>query len=256
MTGWRGPTVARATLSFGVLLLICTACGQSAARTNDSGSAGGALPLTRGPLCGPEPEPATLPAADAVVDSARFVSAVAGLAGADQAREGHVLLSLEFDEVGVMMDRDVLEHSTSRAMADDVWRLVREMGRDPGESERQWGVRLRVEVADPVALEVGHREFCRPVSRNPQMHAAMQQYRRPGVRVRRGEREETVHVRVLVSDLGTVTDATIVRGALSGGSLERELFQFLQQFLFYPATIDGAPADAWVEIPVHVRMRS
>lgn len=271
--GWRGPLVVRATRRYGnrgplpsgwrlgpfpvamltAVLFLGTACGRTE-RAGEPGPAGATLLPARGPVCGPEPEPAHLPAVDAVVDSARLADAVADLGGGDPARAGHVVLSLEFDEVGVMMHRDILEHSTSRAVADSVWRLVRAVGRDAGEAATQWGVRLRVDVAAPVELTVARREFCRPVPRNPRLQEAMQTYSRPGVRVRRGERVETVHMRVRISDLGTVTAAAIVRGRLTGGALEHELFRFLQQFLFYPATIDGAPTDAWVEIPVHVRI--
>ncbi len=237
-----------------LVLLVVAGCGQTPPRPAEAGRPGAVLPLARGPLCGPETEPATLPNVNAVVDSVRLTRDVRDLLAGDAARAGYVLLSLEFDEVGVMMDRDVLEHSTPRVVADSVWSLVREIGRDAPEAATQWGVRLRVVVADAVELTVARREFCRPVARDPRMHEVMQTYSRPGVRVNRGVRVQTVHVAALVSDLGTITATTIIRGGLAGGALERELFLFLQQFLFHPATVDGVPRDAWVEIPVHVRM--
>jgi hypothetical protein len=233
-------------------LLMLAACGRTAEPPPDA-----RFPTLspRGPLCAPDPYPQVLPAADAVVDSARLARAVKALVEADPARAGYVLLTVEFDRSGFLYRRDVLEHDTPRAVADSVWRLVDAARREAAESDTEWGVRLRVDVASPPALEVGRREFCRPVPRNPDLYRAIQSYSPPGVRVRPRERVQlrTVHVRAYVDDLGTVTAASIVRGELSGGELERHIFRFLQQFLFQPATIDGEPTGAWLELPVIVR---
>jgi hypothetical protein len=272
---WRGPRSARAaltrcipatdprpwrprgsrprSLALTLALLVLAGCGRTAEPPADT-----RFPMLspRGPLCAPDPYPQVLPAVDAVVDSARVARAVRVLVEADPARAGYVLLTVEFDRSGFLYHRDVLEHSTPRAVADSVWRLVDSARREAAESDTEWGVRLRVDVASPARLAIGRREFCRPVPRNPELYRAIQSYSPPGVRVRPRERVQlrTVHVRAYVDDLGTVTAANIVRGDLSGGELERHIFRFLQQFLFQPATIDGEPTGAWVELPVIVRM--
>jgi hypothetical protein len=207
----------------------------------------------RGPACAPEPAPFELPAADALVDSAAVAMRVAALHGGDAARVGQVLLSLAFDETGWPYREDVIEYTTPPAVADSVWRLVSSLRREQAEPAAPWGVRLRIEVGDPIQMAVNRRLLCRPMARNPEMRAAMQTYTPPGVRIRRGAREQTVFVATHVSEFGTVTATRVVRGDLAGPALEREIYVHLRQFLFRPATIDGEPTGAWVEIPVVIR---
>lgn len=187
-----------------------------------------------------------------VVDSTMLAAAVGELRRADPSPTGYVLLSLAFDSAGTNIRRDLIEHNTRPAVADSIQRLVFAARREVEESEQEWGLRLRIDMGEPIAMRMGRREFCPPVSRDRQLDAAMVGYNPAGVRYRRGVRERIVHMRALVSPLGVITSAYIHRGELRGSSLERDLARHLRQFLFVPATVDGVPVEGWVEIPVRV----
>jgi TonB family protein len=208
----------------------------------------------RGATCSPEAFPATLPGADVVVDSVALVRRVGELLAGDAARAGWVRFSLSFDDTGHVLRRDVLEYTTTSAVADSVWHLAFDIVRDVDPSQREWGVRLRVDVADPVALEVERRQFCPPTARSPEMQAAMRSYSPPGVRVRGGMRERTLRVHAQVDQFGAVTAARIVGSQYAGSSLERDVVLYLRRFQFNPATVDGDAAAAWIEVPVRVRL--
>lgn len=206
----------------------------------------------RGVRCTVDRQPAELPGVDVVVDSARLAAAVAELRRQDPPPAGYVLLTLAFGPDGVNVRRDIIEHTTRPLVADSVQRLVYAARRQVAEADAEWGVRLRVDLTDPVTLRVGRREFCPPVARDRQLQTAMEGFNPPGVRYRGGRRERIVHMRAHVSASGTITGAYIVRGEHRGSALERTLTDYLRQFLFTPATIDGAPTDAWVDIPVRI----
>jgi hypothetical protein len=209
---------------------------------------------SRGATCSPEAFPTTLPGADVVVDSVALVRRIGELLAGDPSRAGWVRFSLSFDPTGDVLRRDVLEHTTTTEVADTVWHLAFDMVREVDPSQREWGVRLRVDVDDPVALEVERREFCPPTARSPEMQAAMRSYSPPGVRVRSGMRERSLRVHASVDQFGAVTTARIVGGQYAGSSLERDVAVYLRQFQFNPATVDGDATAAWIEVPVRVRL--
>jgi hypothetical protein len=206
----------------------------------------------RSSYCTVEGRPRELPGADIVVDSARLVRSVAELVGSDPPATGHVLLTLAFDADGLNSRREVIEQAARPLLADSVQKLVFAALRQVEETEEEWGVRLRIELTDPVELRVGRREFCPPTSRNPQIEDAMRRTIPLGIRYRGGRRERVVPVRVLVGPAGTVRDAQVTRGVLHGSTVERAIADHMRQFLFEPATLDGFPVAAWVEIPIRV----
>jgi hypothetical protein len=203
--------------------------------------------------CAPESYPEELPNVASVVDSAALQGWVQGLIRQDQPPTGYVLLTLEFDPAGVNVRRDLIEHNTPPAVADSVQRLVFAARVQAPESERTWGVRLRIDLEEPAVMRTGRREYCPPIARDASLYRLMQSYNPPGVRFRRGMRERTIFMRVRINPYGGVSSAHVARGDLSGGSLERDIAQFLRQFFFNPATVDGVPTSGWVEIPVRVR---
>jgi hypothetical protein len=249
---WASPGPL-SLLSVSGLLLLLNACGLSQTRTADRSELLLSATPPRSAACRAEPEPALLPAASAIVDSARLAAAVAGLRDADPPAAGYVLLTLAFDADGTNIRRDLIEHSTRPAVADSMQRLVFAARQQAQAAEAEWGVRLRVDLADPVALRVGRREFCPPVARDRQIEEAIHSIAPAGVRHRGLRRERIIRMRARVSEAGTITSAHVARGELRGSSLEREIAIHLRQFLFNPATLDGVPTSAWVEIPVRVR---
>jgi hypothetical protein len=241
--------------AIGAVLAACAvativACGARAGAPSRAELLSTAAP--RSTACTVEAEPTTLPGVDAVVDSAALVAA---LPPPDAATEGggHVLLTLAFDRDGLNVRRDVVEQSVGSLVADSVQRLVFANRRQLLESDEAWGVRMRIDLGDSTSLRVGRREFCPPAARSPQLDAAMHRLQPVSVRYRDGMRERVLQVRARVSEAGIITATQITRGELQGSTMERSINDFLRQFLFEPATIDGVPAPAWIEIPVRVR---
>lgn len=189
---------------------------------------------------------------DTVVDSAMLAAAVDELRRQDPAPTGHVLLTLAFDRDGMNIRRNVIEHNTAPLVADSIQRLVFAACRQVDDTEEEWGVRLRVDLEEPIRLRIGQRELCPPVARDRQIEEAIQGFNPAGVRYRGGVRERIIHVRALVNERGIITSTHIERGELRGSSLERSLSEYLRQFLFQAATVDGVPTASWVVIPVRI----
>jgi hypothetical protein len=234
-------------------LAVLSACGASRAAAPDRAELLLSATPARSLACGIEPEPARLPDVGTVVDSAALAAAVGDLLQQDPRPTGYVLLTLAFDPAGTNIRRDLIEHTTRPSVADSIQRLVFAARRTVPEAEQEWGVRLRIDLDDAVTVRVGRREFCPPVARDRTVDEAMHSLTVAGVRQRGLRRERVVRMRALVNESGFVGSARIVGGDLGGSALERDLTQFLRQFLFNPATIDGLPTRAWVEIPVRVR---
>jgi hypothetical protein len=203
--------------------------------------------------CAPETYPAELPSVDAVVDSARLAGVVRDLMISETARAtGHVLLTLEFDEDGLSTRRRVIEHSVQRAVADSIQRLLFGVRREVEEADSTWGVRVRLDLGEPIRMRTGRREFCPPVARDRRLAAAMEGFNPVGFRYRGGVGERIVHMRSLVGTTGNVVTSRMERGGLQGSQLERDIALYLRQFLFVPATVDGFDTRAWVIIPVRI----
>lgn len=197
--------------------------------------------------------PTTLPSAAELVDAASLSSAVRQLRGADGAPvRGEVLLSLEYDPAGVNVRRDVIEHDLAPVLADSMQRLVFAARRQVPAEDAPWGVRLRVTMGDSVGLGVERRIYCPPRPRNRELEWEVRESQTSGMRYRGGRRERTVFMRLLVHPAGYVQNATIYRGGASGGDLERNLFNFIRQYSFHPATLDGVPVPGELVVPVRV----
>lgn len=220
------------------------------------------MPGAGGGTAGPAPfscaevqRPTTLPSAAEVVDVAALVPTVRQLARSAGPVQGQVLLSLEFDAQGVNVRRDVIEHTLTPLLADSVQRLVFAARRQVPAGDAPWGVRLRMTLADSVALGVERRVYCPPRPRNRELEWQVRESEMsgtPGLRYRGGRRERTVMMRLLVHPAGYVENATVYRGGASGGDLERNLFNFVRQYSFHPATLDGVPVPGELVVPVRV----
>jgi len=208
---------------------------------------------SRSTACTVEADPGELPPADAVVDSAALVAGLRALGDAQDGKGGHVLLTLAFDREGLNVRREVIEQSIGSLAADSVQRAVFAARRELPAAPEPWGVRLRVDLGDSLTLRIGRREYCPPAARSPELDAAMHRLQPMSVTYRSGVRERVLQVRARVSEAGVITATQIARGELQGSATERNINDFLRQYLFEPATIDGVPAPAWIEIPVRIR---
>jgi hypothetical protein len=204
--------------------------------------------------CTPESFPQQLPAAAALVDTASLTTAIRELRRGATADSGTVLLSLGFERDGINIRRDVLRHTLSPVVADSIQKLVFAHRRTAPASEQPWGARLRIGLGGAVSYTVERREHCPPRPRDRELESAAEQFMGTGLSSRGGRLERTVLLRVLVHPGGYVADAKIVRGEASGGTLERNLTDFIRRYLFEPASLDGVPVYGHVDVPVRVRV--
>jgi TonB family protein len=193
-----------------------------------------------------------VPSAAQLVDTAALAAALRELASEGNVA-GRVILTMEFDADGTNVERRILRHDVAPATADSIQRLVFGAVRSGPETGRPWGARLTVEVGRVVRFETESREYCPPRPLDRDLRWAIGEEAAPGPRYRAGRLQRTVLLRVLVHPTGRVQDAQVVRGAVSGGSQERELFDFIRRYTFHPATLDGRPVGGEVTVPVRVR---
>lgn len=202
--------------------------------------------------CVPEAFPAQM-SPGVIVDVPRLTNGVRELLAAAQADTGQVVLTLAFEPDGQNTRRDVIAHSVAPAVADSVQKLVFASLAGAPAVDRHWGARLRIEAGEQVRLSLEPREYCPPRPRNHRVEAAMAEFVGSGLRYRNGTRERVVLLTVEVHPAGYVERAWVARGAPSGGSLERELYEYARQFSFYPASLDGYPVRGEVSMPVRLR---
>jgi len=209
----------------------------------------------RSDACVPEAFPARIPALRTFLKEDVLRRDVRDLRASEYARDGVVALTVEFQEDGVNIRRDVIGQTIGAPAADSVQKLVFvNLVRAPPK-ERPWGTRLNIEVqGDDVRLSASRREYCPPRPRSRTIDAARWDLA-VGSRFRQGVRERTVWMRLVIDPSGLVAGGQIVRGDTPRGTLERDLFTYLRQFSFVPGTVDGFPTYGTIEIPVRVRGR-
>jgi hypothetical protein len=209
-------------------------------------------PTARAGGCVAEVPSAQVPTADQLVDTAALATGVRDLV-LERNVSGRVLLTLEFSPDGTNVERRILVHDLEPVVVDSVQRLVFAAVRRLPESDRSSGARLRVEVGPGVRFSTAAREYCppRPVDRD--LLWAVGEDLAIGPRYRGGRLQRTVLLAVLVHPSGRVQEARVARGAPSGGSQERDLFDFIRRYAFHPATLDGRAVAGEVTVPVRVR---
>jgi len=197
--------------------------------------------------------PETLPSPEQLVDVSTLESGVTELWRDQELESGHVLLSMAYDADGTNIRRDVIEHSTQPMAADSVQKLVFAALEEMPEAEEEWTVRLRIDMNEDALFRVGRSEYCPPQARDTEMDRAIRsiQFRAP--RVERGVRTRTVMVRVTVDPAGRVRAATPRTGPPMGTDMQQRIYYHMQQFIFEPARLDGAPTVGTIDVPVRVR---
>lgn len=196
-------------------------------------------------------DPAVLPAADALVDSAGLTSDARALWSAAGRPSGYILLSMRYDADGTNVRRDVLETSVPRSLADTLQQRVFESVRTTAAADAEWGVRMRVDLGDEPRLRVGRREDCAPYTRErlTLTRGGGVEWDREGdpwqVRSVRG----SLLLRVQLDARGFVTGARLERGVHTGG-LEQRVLNAARGMRFEPATEDGYPVPSEATIRI------
>lgn len=204
--------------------------------------------------------PETLPAADALVDSAAFTAAAAEAWRAAGSPAGHVLLALRYDREGVNVRRDVIEHRVSDALAEALQRLAFEHRRRGDAAAGEWSVRLRVDLGKVPRVRVGRTEVCSARLRSaPEMGwggpvaaawgDARSQWAPPSAAEMAGP--STVWVRVALNSRGQVTDARVERGIARVGT-ENRVLNYVRSIAFIPAMEDGYPVPGQLSMPLRM----
>lgn len=199
--------------------------------------------------------PATLPSASDLVEEPELRAAIRDLVGEGQREGQYVLLSMAYDPFGSNIRREVIEHNVPNAVADSVQKLVFSLRRSLPEAEQGWGVRLRIEPAEPVRLRVGRQELCDPVPRDPNLAYAIQHAYGPSSRVRGSARETRLWVRLTVGPRGTVVGAQVERGVAGNSMVVQQVLDYVRSFFFHPALEDGFPTTGTISVPITVRDR-
>jgi hypothetical protein len=203
--------------------------------------------------CVTESYPASLPSAEALMDTRALARDLQALLQGAQLQHGEATLTLWYGPDGVNVRRDLLRHSLPQALADSVQELVFAALSQAPAMERAWGARLHLVVGERVAFAVTHREYCPPRPRSRTIEAEMAQFQNTGVRYRGGVRERMVLMQVTVHPAGYVEDAHVLRGGAPGSTLERQIRDDLRAQTFIPASLDGIPVQGNLAVPVRLR---
>jgi TonB family protein len=236
--------------------LMAAACAPFASAADESSRLSDTRPESeRG--CRGAGAPRELPSVDAMVDSAAVSGQLARLWSQAGQPAGHVLLAMRYDEDGTNVRRDVMEHRVTDALADSVQRLVFATRRTAQPAEREWGVRMRVDLGARPVLRVARSQECRaePVQRGDPALAGtysgwgdIRDSAPPPTMAEGG----LVWVRVALDESGRVTDARVERSAARVFANQR-LLQYVRMIAFNPATVDGYPVPGEATIPLRVR---
>ncbi|HEX2080840.1 MAG TPA: TonB family protein, partial [Longimicrobium sp.] len=198
------------------------------------------LPMDR--TCRVSIDPLELPPAEILVDSAALSAAVAQVWRQAGSPAGHVLIGMRYDEHGVNVRRAVIERRVPAALADTVQKLVFAYRRALPQAEREWGVRLRMDLGEQPVLRVGRSLVCAPRARDPaagignsMMAASFGDVRQSAPSPGLAESAGAVWVRVVLDAGGNVTDARVERAAIRAAA-EQQVLRYVRAISFLPAT--------------------
>lgn len=235
-------------LSFALAsVLLASACAGNADRQAADREALLGAQVVDGRGCTVSELPETLPAVDAMLDSAALAHALAELGELYDLQGSYALLTLGFDRDGTNIQRDVIAHDLPDAVAaDSIQRLVFRTRRVHGEADEPWGARLRLDLAEETTMEVGRRQICEPRPTNLQeVNRRMSEYmHRYGFR--RGSMNGQASLHIFVDESGRASQVRIDRP--SGRGMDRLAYDMAYQLSFRPASEDGVPVGAWTRV--------
>jgi TonB family protein len=203
-------------------------------------------------------EPHELPAAAVLVDSAGLVNAAADAWRHAGRPAGDVVFSLRYDSYGLNVQRRVIEHRVSPALADSLQALAFAHRRTTPAADREWGVRLRMALGEQPALTVERSVVCPPALRDPAEGPFSAAANRAWGDVRDASPAPsvgsagTVWLRVTLDAAGNVIGVRVDRGGVLRGS-DAHLLAALRTLDFAPATEDGQPVPGELTIPYRLR---
>ncbi|HEX9936335.1 MAG TPA: TonB family protein [Longimicrobium sp.] len=201
-------------------------------------------------------EPERLPAAAELVDVEAFRAAASEVWERAVQPGGHVLFAVRHAPDGVQVRRSVIESSVPAAVADTLQRLLFAHRLRTAAAGQEWGVRLRVDLGEQVAVRVGRREECTPRPRDPELRTAanafdVREASAFGVGSTGIADPAVVWVRVRLNERGSVTDARVERAPARPIS-EQRVLDYVRTLAFFPATEDGYPVPGELTVPVRL----
>lgn len=249
MAQWRNST------AFALMATALAAAGCASAHAPPASSLLADARPDRGARCSVAPDPAVLPRPEALVDAGFRADAERLWVQAGRPA-GHVLFSVRHAADGTQVRRAVLESTVPEALADSLQALVFAHRQQAAPERAEWGVRLRVDLGDPVALAVGRRQECAPRPREEErLSADPYDVRERGLSAASLPTTDAslVWVRVRLDARGYVTDAIVERG-IRRGVWEQRLLNYVRTMAFYPAVEDGFPVPSELTIPLRPTM--
>jgi len=209
----------------------------------------------RGQRCTTSTVPAALPRPEELVEAEAFRAAAARLWAAAGRPAGHVLFAVRHAPDGVQVHRAVIASDAPAPLADSLQALLFAHRRETPPAPQEWGVRLRVDLGDPMALSVGRRQVCAPRPREEERLAASAfDVRDPGAGSAAGlpaTDPGLVWVRVRLDESGRVIDARVERG-VRRGAWEQRVLNYVRTMAFYPALEDGHPVPSETTLPLRL----
>ncbi|CAN5620786.1 hypothetical protein BH23GEM6_BH23GEM6_03090 [soil metagenome] len=207
-------------------------------------------PAPEGRKCRLQPLPEQPLSVDLLVDSAALAAAILPLHRA--AGEGYLIFSMQVDRNGWNSRRAVIEHDLSATLADSVQSLLFTNLRhtEPGEP---WGVRLRVDIKDPIRFRLGQQELCEARLRTHSdlvRSANMFDVRSSEMGPMAGH--TTVWLAIDIEPSGTISDVRIQRTPQTIRNTA-PLLNFGHSLSFDAASLDGIPVASTAIVPVRLR---
>lgn len=234
-----------ALLAAALALPACTALRSGTPTERAALLSNAPLPMDR--TCRVAVDPLELPSAAVLVDSAALAAAVAEVWRQAGSPAGHVLIGMRYDERGVNVRRAVIERHVPPALADTLQKLVFAYRRALPPAEREWGVRLRMDLGEQPVMRVGRSLVCAPRARDPaagfgnsMAGASFGDVRQSAPSPGLAESSGAVWVRVVLDAGGNVTDARVERTAIRAAA-EQQVLRYVRNISFIPATEDGYP---------------
>jgi TonB family protein len=166
-----------------------------------------------------------------------------------------VLFSVRHAADGVQVRRAVIETTAPTPVADSLQALVFAHRREMPRAAEEWGVRLRVELGEAMAMTVARRLLCAPRPREEERIAGNAfdvRERDAGAAAGLPATDPgLVWVRVRIDAAGRVTDASVERG-VRRGEWEQRLLNYVRTMAFYPALEDGYPVPSETTISLRL----
>jgi len=209
-----------------------------------------AAPAPEGRQCRLQRLPDQPLSVDLLVDSAALSADILPLHRS--AGGGYVLFSMNYDRNGWNSRRVVIEHNLTEALADSLQLLLFTNLRqtEPGEP---WGVRLRVDMEDPIRFRLGQQEFCEPRLRT---HSDLVRSASPfDVRASAAgspTEQNTAWLAVEIEASGTISDVRIQRSTRNIRNAA-PLLNFGHSLSFDAALLDGIPVASVAIVPLRLR---